>query len=149
MITGLFAAALTPVNDAGRPDLAAFDRLPANTLIAVGGDSLPALLASVEDAANTALRTSGGPSAPRVTFQFERWLGGEFALTDVDTVETAFRQPAVFSSKKAFDVLASVLFDPTTCTLSPLPGTAGPLIVLLLPVTNVLEPLIVFGSPTA
>src|ERR1700734_3347996 len=45
-------------------------------------------------------------------------LGGEFALTDVDTVETAFRQPAVFSSKKAFDVLASPLplvpiaFDP-------------------------------------
>src|SRR6201997_3606452 len=45
-------------------------------------------------------------------------LGGEFALTDVDTVEAAFRQPAVFSSKKAFDVLASPLplvpiaFDP-------------------------------------
>ena len=45
-------------------------------------------------------------------------LGGEFALTDVDTVETAFRQPTVFSSKKAFDVLASPLplvpiaFDP-------------------------------------
>jgi cytochrome P450 len=45
-------------------------------------------------------------------------LGGEFALTDLDTVETAFRQPAVFSSKKAFDVLASPLplvpiaFDP-------------------------------------
>ena len=45
-------------------------------------------------------------------------LGGEFALTDVDTVETAFRQPTVFSSKKAFDSLASPLplvpiaFDP-------------------------------------
>jgi cytochrome P450 len=45
-------------------------------------------------------------------------LGGEFALTDVGTVETAFRQPTVFSSKKAFDVLASPLplvpiaFDP-------------------------------------
>src|ERR1700728_5052042 len=45
-------------------------------------------------------------------------LGGEFALTDVDAVETAFRQPTVFSSKKAFDVLASPLplvpiaFDP-------------------------------------
>lgn len=45
-------------------------------------------------------------------------LGGEFALADVDTVETAFRQPTVFSSKKAFDVLASPLplvpiaFDP-------------------------------------
>jgi cytochrome P450 len=45
-------------------------------------------------------------------------LGGEFALTDLDTVETAFRQPTVFSSKKAFDVLASPLplvpiaFDP-------------------------------------
>jgi cytochrome P450 len=45
-------------------------------------------------------------------------LGGEFALTDVDTVEAAFRQPTVFSSKKAFDVLASPLplvpiaFDP-------------------------------------
>src|SRR6266700_6841095 len=33
----------------------------------------------------------------------------------------------------ALAVLASVLFEPTTCTLSPLPGTAGPLIVLLLP----------------
>jgi cytochrome P450 len=45
-------------------------------------------------------------------------LGGEFALTDVDTVEAAFRQPTVFSSKKAFDSLASPLplvpiaFDP-------------------------------------
>jgi cytochrome P450 len=45
-------------------------------------------------------------------------LGGEFALTHVETVEAAFRQPAVFSSKKAFDVLASPLplvpiaFDP-------------------------------------
>src|SRR3984957_7634812 len=45
-------------------------------------------------------------------------LGVEFALTDVETVETAFRQPMVFSSKKAFDSLASPLplvpiaFDP-------------------------------------
>jgi hypothetical protein len=45
-------------------------------------------------------------------------VGGQFALTDIETVETAFRQPLVFSSKKAFDVLASPLplvpiaFDP-------------------------------------
>ena len=45
-------------------------------------------------------------------------VGGQFALTDIETVETAFRQPMVFSSKKAFDVLASPLplvpiaFDP-------------------------------------
>ena len=45
-------------------------------------------------------------------------VGGEFALTDMETVETAFRQPTVLSSKKAFDVLASPLplvpiaFDP-------------------------------------
>jgi cytochrome P450 len=45
-------------------------------------------------------------------------LGDEFALTDAETVETAFRQPMVFSSKKAFDSLASPLplvpiaFDP-------------------------------------
>jgi len=45
-------------------------------------------------------------------------LGGQFAMTDVETVETAFRQPTVFSSKKAFEVLASPLplvpiaFDP-------------------------------------
>ena len=45
-------------------------------------------------------------------------LGGEIALTDIETVETAFRQPAVFSSMKAFEMLASPLplvpiaFDP-------------------------------------
>jgi cytochrome P450 len=45
-------------------------------------------------------------------------VGGQFALTDIETVETAFRQPTVFSSLKAFEVLPSPLplvpiaFDP-------------------------------------
>jgi cytochrome P450 len=45
-------------------------------------------------------------------------LDGDVALTDVETVETALRQPGIFSSKKAYDVLASPLplvpiaFDP-------------------------------------
>jgi cytochrome P450 len=45
-------------------------------------------------------------------------VGGQFAITDIETVEAAFRQPAVFSSMKAFEVLPSPLplvpiaFDP-------------------------------------
>nr|WP_322769588.1 hypothetical protein [Frankia sp. Cr1] len=48
-------------------------------------------------------------------------LDGDLALTDIETIETietALRQPTVFSSKKAVDVLASPLplvplaFDP-------------------------------------
>jgi hypothetical protein len=64
--------------DLARGDaLQAFAAMPSDTLFALGGDSLPSLLAGVDEAASTLLRSSLGPSAPQ--FQFNRWLGGEFA----------------------------------------------------------------------
>jgi hypothetical protein len=58
--------------------LTALGRLPSDTLAAVGGDSLPTLLNGVDDVINQMMGGSG-PFAPRIQFQFTRWLGGEFA----------------------------------------------------------------------
>jgi len=59
--------------------LTAFDRLPSDTLLAMGGDSLPSMLAGLDTAMNASLTASMGSSAPKITFQFDRWMGGEFA----------------------------------------------------------------------
>jgi hypothetical protein len=59
--------------------IAAFDRLPADTLFAMGGDSLPSVLAGLDTAMNASLTASLGANAPKITFQFDRWMGGEFA----------------------------------------------------------------------
>ena len=45
----------------------------------MGGDSLPSMLAGVDTAMNASLKASMGPNAPKITFQFDRWMGGEFA----------------------------------------------------------------------
>ena len=60
--------------------LAAMGRLPNDTLFAVGGDSLPSLISGLDTALNAALQSAGGANAPRIEFQFTKWLGGEFAF---------------------------------------------------------------------
>ena len=49
----------------------------------------------------------------------------------------------------ALAVLATVLLEPTTLMLSPLPAVLGPLIVLLSPKAKLVLPLSVLGSPIA
>lgn len=60
--------------------LKAFDRLPADTFAALGADNMPAVFSSLEDGLNATLRQSLGSQAPRLSVQFGRWLGGEFAV---------------------------------------------------------------------
>ena len=50
---------------------------------------------------------------------------------------------------EAFAVLATVLLEPTTWMLLPLPATFGPFTVLLSPNTKLLLPLMRLGSPMA
>jgi hypothetical protein len=59
--------------------LTALERMPSDTLVAFGGDSLPAILSGVDQAVSSGLRAELGPQAPRIQFQFDKWLGGEFA----------------------------------------------------------------------
>ena len=59
--------------------LTALQRMPGDTLFAVGGDSLPAVLSGVDQAISSGLRASMGSQAPKIQFQFDQWLGGEFA----------------------------------------------------------------------
>lgn len=60
--------------------LAALEQVPNDTLVAVAGDSLPALMSGLDEAATTAMRASMGAFAPRIEFQFARWMAGEFAM---------------------------------------------------------------------
>jgi hypothetical protein len=59
--------------------LTALERMPSDTLVAVSGDSLPALLSGVDQVVNTSLQSNFGARAPKIQLQFNEWLGGEFA----------------------------------------------------------------------
>jgi len=60
--------------------LMAVDRLPSDTLFAVGGHDLPTLLTGIDAAMSSYLATARGPLAPKVEFTFAKWFSGEFAL---------------------------------------------------------------------
>jgi Protein of unknown function (DUF3352) len=67
----------TPVTARGSV-MSAFDRMPSDTLAAVGGDSLPSLVSGAESSMNSWMKTTLGNRAPQL--EISRWLGGEFAL---------------------------------------------------------------------
>lgn len=103
--------------------LSALDRLPSDTLVAIGGHSLPTMLSGLDTAANEYLGSALGPLAPRIEFDFSQWLGGEFALGlgrgDLRSGTTLGSPDVLFAAKLKDPAAAASDLDAFDFLLSP------------------------------